>query len=51
MMDDLQRRRYTASRLGKALVRMQSAKTKAEKEQASKWAAAWGTATGVAPRL
>lgn len=44
-----QRRAYALHRLGLAVDRQIRAKTKAEKEQATRWAAAWGTKTGLRP--
>lgn len=45
--DHYQRRTYAADRAFKAIQRMRKAKGKAAKEQAARWAALWGYATGL----
>lgn len=47
--DQAQRRTYAIHRLGLALKRLNAARGKTAKQQAARWAAAWGGATGVAP--
>lgn len=44
-----QRQAYALRRLSLAVDRQIRAKTPPEKEQATRWAAAWGTKTGIRP--
>jgi hypothetical protein len=44
-----QRRAYAIHRLGVAMKRLSAAKGKTDKQQAGRWVAVWGVATGVAP--
>lgn len=44
-----QQRTYAIHRLGLAMKRLSAARGKADKQQAARWVAVWGVATGIAP--
>ena len=47
--DPRQRQLYAMRRMSLAVDRMIIAKDKVQKDQAKRWAAAWGTASGIRP--